>query len=234
MSGGFRLACGAVLSIVFFALLGCLDIPDEPEVGTELERIDVFLIQDGNPDSTLLKIRPNDSAVVRASAYPRQLKKRLSYHWLYKAGESSTVLGDDPEYTIPAYPEKKDIPNSLEVTDEIGNSVSLDFKIVANMRPVLDSVTTPADGDTLYGNTHTSILFSWYSEDTDTFDWRTLDHTLIIDSVPYSVGRLTEIRQSGFTPGAHTFQVIVRDSYGDADTLPEKTFHMVDTLGGLR
>ena len=40
--------------------------------------------------------------------------------------------------------------------------------------------------------------------------------------------------QSGFAEGKHTFRVIVYDSYGDADSLSEKTFYMLDTLRGQR
>ena len=232
MSKGFRRACGAVFVVVLFALLGCLDIPDEPEIGLELERIDVFVFQEGNLDSTLLKIRPNDSSVLSAATYPRQLKNQLTFHWLYKSGDSTTVLGEGLEYPIPAYSETEDIPNAIEVTDEVGNSAMLEFEIVVNMRPKLDTETIPADGDTIYGNEHSSVRFAWKSSDSDSFDWRLLDHTLIIDDIPYGVGRLTEIMQSGFKPGEHKFQVIVQDSFGDADTLPEKKFFMVDTIGG--
>ena len=59
-------------------------------------------------------------------------------------------------------------------------------------------------------------------------------HTLVIDSVRASVGSVTEIMQSGFAEGKHTFRVIVYDSYGDADSLSEKTFYMLDTLRGQR
>lgn len=232
MSKGFRLVCGAVFFVALTALSGCLDIPDDPNESLYVERVDIFLFQDGTPDSTLLKIRPNDSAVVRATTYPRQFKNNLTFHWLYCKGDSATIIGDSAEYTIPASPEASDIPNALEVFDEVGNKISKDFVINVNMAPKLYTETIPANGDTLYGNRHTSIQFKWKSYDYDSFDENKLQHTLIIDGVEYPVSRLTEIVQSGFTEGVHTFQIIVQDSFGDADTLAPRSFYILDTLGG--
>jgi hypothetical protein len=232
MRKGFRIACGAVFMVVALALSGCLDIPDEPNESQYVERVDVFLFQEGNQDSTLLKIRPNDSAVIRAAVYPRQFKNNLTFRWLYCKGDSASTIGDSAEYTIPASPKASDIPNALEVFDGVGNTIRKDFKISVNMAPTLYTKTIPADGDTLYGNVHTSFRFKWLSYDTDSFDENKLQHTLIIDGTEYPVSRLTEIVQSGFTEGKHTFQIIVQDSFGDADTLAPRTFYMLDTLGG--
>ena len=66
----------------------------------------------------------------------------------------------------------------------------------------------------------------------DAFDENRLQHTLIIDGSEYPVSRLTEILQSGFTEGEHSFQILVQDTFGDADTLPERHFYVIDTLGG--
>jgi len=229
---GFRLVCGAVFFIALTALSGCLDLPEDPNESQYVERVDVFLFQDGTPDSTLLKIRPNDSAVVRATIYPRQFKNSLTFHWLYCKGDSATIIGDSAEYTIPASPKAYDIPNALEVFDEVGNTLRKDFVINVNMAPMLYDWTVPADGDTLYGNKHTTIRFQWKSYDSDSFDDGKLQHTLVIDGNEYPVSRLTEIMQSGFTEGTHTFQIIVHDTFGDADTLAPRTFYMLDTLGG--
>jgi hypothetical protein len=229
---GFRLVCGAVLGVSLTALFGCLDIPDAPNESQYIERVEVFLFQEGSPDSTLLKIRPNDSAVVKASVYPRQFKKNLTFHWLYSKGDSTIIVGDSAEYTIPPSPATYNIPNALEVFDEVGNTIHQDFKITVNMAPVLYTTTIPTDGDTLYGNVHTSIRFWWNSYDYDSFDENKLQHTLIIDGVAYPVSSLTEVVQSGFTEGAHTFQIIVKDTFGDADTLSPRSFYMLDTLGG--
>ena len=121
---------------------------------------------------------------------------------------------------------------ALEVFDEVGNTLRKDFVINVNMAPKLNTTTIPANGDTLYGNEHTSIQFKWSSYDYDSFDENKLQHTLIIDGTEYPVSRLTEIVQSGFTEGKHTFQIIVQDSFGDADTLAPRSFYILDTLGG--
>jgi hypothetical protein len=234
ISKGFRTLCGTVFAVAAIALIGCLDIPDEPTESTALEQLDIYVFQEGTADSTLLKVRPTDSSIVRASTYPRHLQSTLTCRWLQVKKDSNLVMGEGFEYTIPADAKSSDIPNAVEVTDVVGNTFLKEFKIVVNQKPTLDSITEPTSGDTLYGNRNTSIRFKWRSYDSDSFDENSLVHTLIIDSTSYSVGHLTEIMQSGFSEGAHTFQVIVADSFGDADTLPEKTFYMVDTLGGSR
>lgn len=234
MRKGFRIACGAVFAVAALALLGCLDVPDEPAEGIYLERLDIFVFQDGTADSTLLKIRPTDSSTVKVSTYPRQLKNSLSCRWLLVKKDSSFTIGEGFEYIIPANTKSNEIPNAIEVTDEVGNTVRKDFAISVNMPPQLEPETTPADGDTLYGNENFSVRFKWRSSDSDSFDENRLEHTLVIDNISYSVGNLTELQQSGFSEGRHSFSIIVKDSFGDADTLPAQTFYMVDTLGGKR
>jgi len=229
-----RLTPPAVILCMLIFLSGCLDIPDTASEGIFLERVDILVFQDGNEDSTLLKIRPTDSALVAVSTYPRQFKHVLTFNWLYRTDDSSSVIGEGIEYTIPFAPEPEDIPNAIRITDDIGNTLTYEFEIVVNMKPVLEPATIPADGDTLYGNRTTAIKFKWNSYDIDDFDVNSLEHELIIDNVSYSVGLLNEVMQSGFDEGGHTFQVIVRDSFGDADTLPARTFYIVDTLGRSR
>ena len=208
---------------------GCLDIPDEPDTAQELERLDIVVLQAGKEDSTLLKIRPSDSSIARADIYPRQHKKQLSFTWLRNTLDTTIVLGEGLEYTIVKDADTNLIPNVLEVKDEVGNSISKSFDIIVNMEPMLSSTTIPALNDTLYGNSHTAILFKWKSYDYDDFDDGKLQHIIFIDGESYPVGRLTEIRQSGFEEGPHTFQIIVFDTFGDSDTLAPTTFYMADT-----
>jgi hypothetical protein len=224
----------AFFACTLFALSGCLDIPDEPNTGHELESVEIVVLQAGKEDSTFLKIRPSDSSTVRASVYPRQYNKQLSFLWSRQTKDTSYVLGEEQDYTIYANAGLHQIPNALDISDEVGNSIHKEFNIVVNMEPAMEEKTVPADNDTLFGNTHTSILFKWKSYDNDDFDEDKLEHTLIIDGTTYPVGHLTEIRQSGFEEGPHTFQVIVFDTFGDSDTLGTRTFYVVDTLGGSR
>lgn len=234
MSKGFRLVCGAVFAFALFALLGCLDVPGDPNTERELDHVEIVVLQAGKEDSTLLKIRPSDSSIVRASVYPRQYKNVLTFQWSRQTRDTTYDLGEGQDYTIYANAGKNTIPNTLKVIDEVGNSIQKDFSITVNMEPVMEETTIPAMDDTLYGNTHTAILFKWRSYDNDSFDEDKLQHSLIIDGVSYPVGKLTEIRQSGFDEGEHTFQVIVFDTFGDSDTLAPTTFYVVDTLGGSK
>ena len=234
MFGGFRLACGAVLSIVIFTLIGCLDIPDEPQTAQEVESVSLYILQDGQQDSSLLKIRPGDSAILAAQVYPRQYKKDLTHNWIRRTTIGDTLLGTDETYTLPAQAKDSTLPNLLILKDKVGNTREYPFSIIVNTPPALSDETTPAEGDTLYGTANTTILFKWLSFDTDNEDFGKLTHTLIIDGTRASIGSINEIRQSGLAEGSHTFRVIVYDSYGDADSLPEITFYMIDSLRGLR
>ena len=57
-----------------------------------------------------------------------------------------------------------------------------------------------------------------------------LFHILEIDSTQYDVGTLMQVKPSGFKAGKHSFRIIVRDLYGDSDTIAYKSFYVVDTL----
>ena len=232
--GGLRTACGVVFVIVAFTLLGCLDIPDEPETGREIESVSLYILQEGALDSSLLKIRHGESAVLGAQVYPRQYKKELSFRWVLRTSAGDSVLGSEADYTLPAFASELSLPNLLILEDKVGNAREFPVSIIVNTPPTLSKKTEPADGDTLYGSANTAVLFKWKSSDSDVSDFRQLSHTLIIDSVRVSVGSVTEIMQSGFAEGKHTFRVIVHDSYGDADSLSEMTFYMLDTLRGQR
>ena len=232
MFGGFRRACGAVFAIAALALLGCLDIPDEPQTAQEVESVSLYILQDGQQDSSLLKIRPGDSAILAAQVYPRQYKKDLSFSWIRRTSFKDSLLGTEETYTLPAQARESSQPNLLILEDKVGNTREYPFSIIVNTPPTLSSETAPAEGDTLYGNTHTAIRFKWKSSDSDDNDFGKLSHTLIIDNLQASVGGVSEILQSGFSEGEHTFRVIVYDSHGDADSLPEIRFYIQDTLGG--
>ena len=234
MFGGFRLACGAVLVIVFFAFIGCLDIPDEPQTDREVESVSLYILQDGQQDSSLLKIRPGDSAILAAQVYPRQYRKELSFSWIRQTIIGDTLLGTDETYTLPAYITIGALPNLLVLKDKVGNTQEFPFSIIVNTPPVMSLKTEPADGDTLYGSSNTAIRFKWNSADSDDNDFKQLSHTLVIDGAETHVGSVTEIMQSGFSEGKHSFRVFVYDSYGDADSLPEITFYMLDTLKDKR
>ena len=213
-------------------LAGCLDIPDAPSDSRQVERIGISVSQE-NSDSTLLKIRPGDTATLNTEIYPRQYRSDLSFQWIYvdSLSRDSSILGRKDKYGIS--PEAIDsIPNVLKVTDSEGNSQTIAFHVIVNTPPSFSEESTPADQDTLYGNSRSSFLFQWETSSNDEFLDDVIYHTLILDGNAKDVGKLTQVYQSGFSEGKHTFCVIATDAFGDSDTLETRTFYVLDTLGG--
>lgn len=218
---------------------GCLDIPDEPITENQIESYSLYIVQPGIADSSQLKINPKDSATLHLSIFPRQFKKQVSVQWFadfIEDPEDSTsarkLLGEGFQYGVSPETSILQIPNIVVITDDEGNQVSFPFNIVINNPPYFSGNTVPAEGDVLYGTTKTAVLFKWQSFDDDAQQGDKLTHTLLIDDQEYNVGSLHQVYQSGFSEGEHTFRIIVKDSYGDTDSLPEQTFYMADTLGG--
>lgn len=205
-----------------FLLAACLDIPDTPEPQNTASHVTVYAVQKDNTDSTSLKIHPEDPATLKAVVHPRGLESELNFSW-YR----DSLLGSGVTFKIPAYPEEDEIPNRLVVKDDEGNSVSSDFEITVNSPPAFTEDFFPAQGDTLYGTVRTSFTFSWKAHDNED---ASLDYILELDTTHYYVGALEKIQQSGLRAGIHLFQVIVKDSEGDTDTLPLVKFYVVDTL----
>jgi hypothetical protein len=220
-----------VFALALFAVLsaGCLDIPDSPNQSREIESISVYILQKDIKDSTVLRVHPNDSATLKVNVFPRQYKDELTFEWLY----DSRVIGHESEYDIaPSSPANK-IPNSLRISDPLGSQQTIPLDIVVNTVPRMDSIVEPLDGDTLYGNKNSSFLFKWQATDIDVINGSDkLAFTLVIDSTRYSLGPINSVRQSGFQPGKHTIYVVVRDSFGDKDSLAPQSFYVQDTLGG--
>lgn len=205
-----------------FLLAACLDIPNTPEPKNTASYVTVYAVQKDNADSTSLKIHPEDPATLKAVVHPRGLESELNFSW-YR----DSLLGSGVTFKIPAYPEEDEIPNRLVVKDDEGNSVSSDFEITVNSPPAFTEDFFPAQGDTLYGTVRTSFTFSWKAHDNED---ASLDYILELDTTHYYVGALEKIQQSGLRAGIHLFQVIVKDSEGDTDTLPLVKFYVVDTL----
>ena len=214
-----RLLAGLVLPAFFAA---CLDIPDSPEPENTVSSISVYVVQEGKTDSSLLKIHPGNPATLKAEVLPQNLESKLHFSW-YR----DTLIGEGSSYRISSYAPEHSIPNRLMVTDSEGNSANLTFKVTVNSAPEFTPDFSPAQGDTLLGTSRTALTFSWKALDEED---AVLDYIMELDSTVYYVGALEKIQQSGLTPGAHRFRVIVRDSQGDADTLPLIQFYVVDSL----
>lgn len=219
-----RLLSAIALLLACILFSACFDIPSEPSTKNAIDRVSIQIEQNGKTDSTLLKIHPQDSAVVSAMVHPDKFKKNLSFAWYHTTNNKDQVLiGEAPSITIPSKSSENHIPDYLVVTDKEGNSTTVKFEIIVNTPPEFNGETTPANGDTLYGNTTTSFQFKWHSLDKDN---ERLTHAIIIDSSRYEVGDLTSIYQSGFTEGKHTFQIVVFDAYGDSDSTSIISFYV--------
>lgn len=220
---------GKVFAALFLCVLvcACLDEPTFPDTSQKIERIGIFVSQNGLNDSTLLKIHPSEEATLRAEVYPRQFKEEVSFKWFRDTME----LGNTSSFVIQPYSGIRSIPNILSIIDKEGNSIQDTFNIVSNTPPFFDDETSPSDNETICANKNTAIQFSWNSFDIDYAYGDQNHYTLIIDDKEYYVGNLTNVMQSGFSEGEHTFKVIVADSYGDRDTLKVRTFFVSNCSG---
>lgn len=225
------LNAGAVL-LTGALLVACLDIPSDPSSSSKITSVTVFTKQNGIADSVLLKVSSSDTSKIVARVYPNKYQDLVTYYWY----NDDDLLDSGKYYHISANIiqagelTKLFIPNKLIVKDPESNFLEKTFSVVVNAPPKISDTTVPAHNDTLYGDVHTAVLFTWQSFDNDTR--QELEHTLEVDGEHYAVGSLRQVRQSGFKPGSHKFRIIVSDPYGDADTTSEKTFFMKDSQGG--
>lgn len=221
-----RLLSAIALLLASALLAACFDIPSEPSTKNSLKGVTIQIEQNGIVDTVLLKIHPTDTAILSAQIHPSKFKNNLNFSWYYVSGDQTkNWVGLSSKITIPPKTSKEDIPNLLQVTDKEGNSSTFEFEVIINSPPTLKAATTPAQGDTLYGDTATSFFFNWQSYDNDN---EKLSHTVIIDSSHYEIGELTHFYQSGFAEGKHTFQVFVYDKYGDADSSSVIPFYVIN------
>ena len=206
-------------------LLACFDIPDTPDSTGKITSVEISISQFDENMTELLKVNSSDTATLVATVSSNAYSDKIQYYWY-----SEELLDSGRTYTItPAMmTSASSIPNRLVVKDTEGNSLESTFHIIINAPPRFSQQTAPADGDTLYGNSQTPFTFSWSALDNDVND--KLEYFIEIDSVTYNVGELTQIAQSGFAEGIHTYKISVQDSYGDQDSLPARSFYVIDTL----
>jgi hypothetical protein len=210
------------------SLVGCLDAPNDPGALKPVESIRILVKQKESPYSAQLKVHPSDSATLYAEVSPEKYQDDLKFEWIYASEKKDSLLTRGASYTF--YPNDDVLPNKLTAIDGEGNRQTQEFNIIVNTPPVLSDSTVPASGDTLYGTSTSAFLFSWNSIDIDLLGNDSLIHTLDIDGKEFEVGSLLQVKQSRLTEGEHKFRIIVRDIYGDADTLSYKKFYVIDTL----
>ena len=208
----------------------CLDIPEPPGDTPKITSVQVLVKQFDDTKGEPLKINSDEDAELIAEVNPDKFKNDIKYFW-YKGND---ILGKGMVYPInsddmaSSEKIKQNIPDKLVIEDSENNQLKTTFQITINVPPQISPKTKPANGDTLYGNTHTPILFSWQSSDRN--EDKHLSHVLEIDGIRYNVGELQQISQSGFSEGKHTYRILVEDSLGDKDSIPEQEFFVIDTL----
>ena len=234
MSKNNRCVLNICLALVAGGLFSaCLHIPDAPSDNSKITSVDVSVKQFGELKESPLKINSDDDAELIAEVTPSKFKNDIKYYW-YKGDETlgkGSVYTITTDYMASSKKIEKHIPDKLVIEDNEGNRLKTTFQIVINVPPKLSTETKPEDGEILYGDSHTPILFSWHSSDRD--ESGQLFHTLEIDGISYNVGDLQQVQQSGFTMGKHTYRILVEDSLGDKDSIPEKEFFVIDSLEGL-
>lgn len=220
------------LTLMAGALLSaCLHIPSTPDDSPKISSVGVMVKQFDETRESPLKINSDEDAELIANVTPSKYRNDVKYYWY----RGDNLLGEGLTYAIKtddmasSKKIKKHIPDKLVIEDREKNRLDTTFQIIINVPPQLSTKTKPENGEILYGDSHTPILFSWQSSDRD--ESEQLFHILEIDGFPYNVGELQQIQQSGFTTGKHTYRILVEDSLGDKDSIPEKEFFVVDTLG---
>jgi hypothetical protein len=208
----------------------CLDIPEPPGDTPKITSVQVLVKQFDDTKGEPLKINSDEDAELIAEVNPDKFKNDIKYFW-YKGND---ILGKGMVYPInsddmaSSEKIKQNIPDKLVIEDSENNQLKTTFQITINVPPQISTKTKPANGDTLYGNTHTPIPFSWQSSDRN--EDKHLSHVLEIDGIRYNVRELQQISQSGFSEGKHTYRILVEDSLGDKDSIPEQEFFVIDTL----
>ena len=212
-------------------LVACLDVPDLPELSGKIQTVEVSVKQGDETYNDPLKINASEDAQLLVNVPSGVERGHLRCYWFNgdEVLDSGLTYDVFTEYMLSSVFRENFIPDKVVLVDREGNSLEKDFQVIVNAPPVLSDTTKPADGDTLWATPTTPIRFSWYAVDRD--ETVSLKSILFIDSLAYDVGSFQSVLQSGFSSGLHTFQIVVTDSYGDSDTLPRRTFTVLDTTG---
>ena len=222
--------CLTLVAGIFFA--GCLDIPETVSDSHKIVKIDVLVKQFGETSPEPLKLNSSEKAELIAEVIPSNEEDEVKYYWYSEEEllDSGKTYAVSTNFMESSFLSKKFIPDKLVIEDREGSTLEKEFTVIVNTPPRLSKTTIPADGDTLFGNSQTPFTFSWLSIDND--EDEQLQNVLEIDGIRYQVGELNQVLQSGFSEGPHSFRILVEDSLGDKDSLPEREFFVIDTLEG--
>ncbi len=209
-----------ILFIVSCMLLfACLETPDSPAKIGNLFRLSVCLEKDSSC-TIPLQVSPGDSFTVYAKTSPAEFENLLQFSWI----KNEKVLHRGKFFAT----DTSQVPDSLIAIDDEGNRLSFSLDFTLDSPPKLSQKIIPENGDTLAGNSATAFFFSYSATDADKKD--SLFYTLEWDSTFFYAGNLTQIYQSGFAPGNHTFRVYVQDRYGLRDSSEIIHFFVVEEL----
>lgn len=208
-------------TIPFFCLLfgACLETPSEPRISADTPSIAICAEQKNAFCQKSLQLSPSDSFTLKAQAIPDSFQKKLRFLW---KKFPDRILHEGSEFST----DTSRVPDSLVLLDRYENRLSEPLHFIFDTAPKFSSLTVPAENDTLRGDSSTAFRFAYSATDDDPGD--TLFYTIVLDSVRYDVGALTEFFQSGFSPGEHLFQAFARDHYGLSDSTPQIRFFVED------
>lgn len=200
-----KILFGAICSLLPQA---CLEAPSSPEISGTTLSVSVCALQRDTSCSVPFQISPADSFTLFAETLPDSAVKKLSFRWVKGKEElcPSAVFATDSSRA----------PDTLLVEDSQGNRLSAPVAYLFDSAPVFQGILSPADGDTLAGDSTTAFRFAYAARDDDAGD--SLFYTLEFDGEPFFAGTHTEVSTSGFSAGAHTFRITVKDSFGLADS----------------
>lgn len=201
-------------------LMACLDIPEEPSSSQKATKLFVSVVQEGIEDSTVLKINTSKAVSLVAHVSPSVPDGEITFVWYYNdewMEEGSTYSSSMPSLDV--------LPNRLVATDQEGNVIETSFSVITNAPPRILSTIIPEDSSEFFIRENQPISFKWYVSDADD---EPLENTIVIDGETYDVGTLTQVSQSGFTPGTHSFHIAVRDAHGDSDVSKDILFFVYD------
>ena len=200
----------------------CAEIPGTPSLQGKATEIAVYVLQRNNEDSTILKINATESATLKAQVRPDNHESELTFFWY---DEDDFLLGDGSTFFI-ENPIIDDIPSRVVAKDKEGNTLEKALVFNTNTPPRVGSTFYPEDGEIFTISKYQTVTFKWYYTDLDD---DSVECFLYIDDQVYNVGALTQVAQSGFTPGNHKFHIEVVDSYGDKSSTPERSFTVKDS-----
>ena len=217
----FYLMNAFCLFVFGLLLCACPNVPNDLENRIYLYDAKVKLISEKGDTVNSLQVPEHQKFFLFAKITPKNFEDSLQYFWT----KNDSLLSTEKIFSHSS--ESEIYPDSLTLKDEAGNSFGIAFEVIINSPPEIKSILTPLEGDTLYGDEKTPILFSWNAVDPDN---DTLLFYLENENGIYPAGMWNYIHLANFSEGKHKIRIIVKDSYLTADTSSWRTFFVKENL----